>query len=102
MYATAYGSCCAEKFCKDVDVSVSVAGIDDSHIRIYPNSVTSQLLVEGIKANTKVQRFNIVGEEVSHTRCTGATTTLQLEALKPGSYLLQLTHLIAAYNNKIK
>lgn len=89
--ATAYGPCGAKKFCKDVNVSVSVAGVDGSHIRIYPNPVTSQLLAEGLRANTKVQLFNIVGEEVYHTRSTGSTTILQLETLQPGSYLLQLT-----------
>ncbi len=69
----------------------SVEGVknENSEVAIYPNPVVSQLTLQGLPAGEVVRVVSLNGELVIDTRATGEKTTLHVEALPAGMYLLQ-------------
>lgn len=78
-----------------ITVRVNTTGIANAElmqgIKIYPNPVTDELVIEGIAPGITITLTDVLGRVLLQTTSSNATTRIQTSALVKGTYLLKLT-----------
>lgn len=64
--------------------------MNNTQIRIYPNPTQNILFVDGLKENSTIRLFSIDGRLVETHHVSGTQTQLEVNSLRPGTYLLQM------------
>ncbi|MBS1779062.1 MAG: T9SS type A sorting domain-containing protein [Bacteroidetes bacterium] len=60
-------------------------------VRIYPNPVYDELMVEGVQERTRMLLYDVYGRQVYNGIARSAKETIPTNDLPPGNYILQLT-----------
>jgi len=69
----------------------SVQHLNAIGIRIYPNPVFDELMVEGVQERTRMLLYDVYGRQVYSGIARSAKETILTNDLPPGNYILQLT-----------
>ena len=65
--------------------------IATTEITIYPNPATSELHIDGVKAQTNYSLINVIGIIEQSGTLKPGNNSINIQSLPPGMYLLQLT-----------
>lgn len=93
---TVYTPCGSDVHCQTVTITIDggPSGITPpgfEHVAIYPNPVLEQLIVDDAAEGTLITLYNILGREVYTGVATGKRHQISMQALPPGTYVIQLT-----------
>ena len=87
---TAVNGCGSSTSCKNLYVVTDVNDPEGRDIiRIYPNPVGRELMVEGVQMGTLLQVFDLPGRLIGNQTATGELTKMNVGDLPAGSYLLR-------------
>lgn len=78
----------ADFFGNSTTVSVSEVKTDPIYVSAYPNPVTDNLNIETNSSLRRVEIYNPIGRKVFNSQ--GANSTISLEHVSPGIYLIQI------------
>lgn len=61
-----------------------------SNIKVYPNPADAILYIEGLEGTEEIRLYDAIGRLVLSTKSSETTTTIHLERLTPGTYILKI------------
>jgi len=70
------------------NVSVGIGETAEEIYRVYPNPVSGRVFVEA--PNSEVEIYNTMGQLVLRTQATDKVTSINIQALNPGSYVIRI------------
>jgi PKD repeat protein len=91
---TVVNECGADTLCKSLTVTAPNTGLAEApgfeQVTVFPNPAQSQLQVNKAQAGTTLRLLDVSGRQVLTQRITRDTETIDISALAPGIYFLQL------------
>jgi hypothetical protein len=60
-------------------------------VTIYPNPVTTQLMIGNAPIGSAITLFNVIGQQVYSGTTTNDRQTIDMHTLPPGNYIIRLT-----------
>jgi hypothetical protein len=75
----------------EVDVTSGIGMIEDNGFRVYPSPANDLLFVELEDTDAIISVHSLEGRQVLEERATGAQTTLAVDVLVSGIYLISIT-----------
>jgi len=99
---TVYTECGMDERCGnfvvDSPTHVFVSNLAGGDIRVFPNPSKDELNVSGLQENTAYQLFSVTGVEVESGNLDQAITTIPMQNISTGVYLLELIGLSGERN----
>ncbi len=91
--ATVYTECGTDMLCMDVIINypTDVPGISLQQVQVFPNPVTQELHVSGLRYKTGYTIYNVVGVKLEKGHLQPGAAIIQTAALPPGVYLIELS-----------
>lgn len=65
-------------------------GESDSELKIYPNPSKDRVYLESINSIEKIEIYNIVGQKISEESIYSNSTSINMEGLHKGTYLIKV------------
>jgi hypothetical protein len=76
----------------DINITTGIEELAASSVRLYPNPVENKLVIERDNGDeTVIELYNVSGALIGVTKTENVTTTIDVEALSPGSYFIKVT-----------
>ncbi len=81
--------------------ATSVAELDKTGVRLYPNPVQNQLFVDVAEGNTQFELYNLAGTLLQAQQLSTGSTAINISTLAKGIYIVRTTNAGMVYNHKI-
>jgi PKD repeat protein len=89
--ATAYTACGSDTYCDSVLFAESVPGINNADVAVYPNPVTTQLIIDNATAGSSIRLYDLLGQMIYSGTVLNGEQVINTRRLVPGTYILQIT-----------
>jgi hypothetical protein len=79
-----------ENACSSFGIESNISNNDENQIRIFPNPIQDQLMIDCLKQNSLIEIINIQSQTIERLTITNTNATINLSKLSSGVYTLKI------------